>query len=283
MTNPPPRNTDRPPGDGADRPDATHQSRRYVYVARSRRAGGLSLGVDLTPDGHCSFSCVYCQASHPPARKADITVDVQRMRDDMLLRLREDTTGELKDIVLAGAGEPTAVPNLGDCLEAIQDLAGTLQLGIPLRIFTNGRHLDRDDVAAAMGRWCERGGEVWVKLDGADDDTLALINGRRFDVASHLRVLWAFAARHEIGLQTMLVTAQGLPSIDRVVNEVLGALEQAKEIGAKIRELHLLTLSRPPADPQAAQVLRPVPQEELERHATRIQDATGVTVIPFPA
>lgn len=272
----------RAPGDGADRPDRTHQGRRYVYVARSRRAGGLSLGIDLTPNGHCSFSCLYCQASHPPTRNPDLTVDIAQMRDDLLLRLREDH-GELKDIVLAGSGEPTTVPNLDDALGAIQSVCETLQLGLPVKLFTNGRHLGHDDVREAVGRFARRGGQVWVKLDGARDDTVALINGRRFDVTEHLRALWAFATDHAIGLQTMLLRGPGLPDPSRIVDEVVGAVQAGLAQGAHVSEMHLLTLSRSPADERAASVLTPLSLEDLESFAVRVRDATKLPVSVFPA
>ena len=34
---------------------------RYVYPVISRRSGGLSLGINLSPTGLCNFACVYCQ------------------------------------------------------------------------------------------------------------------------------------------------------------------------------------------------------------------------------
>ena len=34
---------------------------RYVYPVLSRRAGGVSLGVNLNLDALCNFNCVYCQ------------------------------------------------------------------------------------------------------------------------------------------------------------------------------------------------------------------------------
>ncbi len=278
-----PSNHVRPPGDGADRPDDTHDARRYVYVARSRRAGGLSLGIDLTPDGHCSFSCVYCQASHAAAMPADLEVDVTRMRDDLIWRLREDRVGELRDLVLAGSGEPTAVPNLDEALRAIQDVCSTVKLALPLRIFTNGRHLGRPDVVDAVGRWCDRGGEVWVKLDGARDDTVALINGRRFDVAEHLRGIWTFAARHAVGLQTMLLRGPGLPDPQDMISEVVEAVRGGLASGARIEAHHLLTLSRRPSDDEAARALSAVPATELESMARHVRSAEGVPVSVFPA
>jgi wyosine [tRNA(Phe)-imidazoG37] synthetase (radical SAM superfamily) len=204
------------------------------------------------------------------------------MRDDLLLRLREDH-GELKDIVLAGSGEPTAVPNLDDALEAIQNVCDTLQLRLPIKLFTNGRHLGHEDVREAVGRFARRGGQVWVKLDGARDDTVALINGRRFNVSEHLRALWAFASEHEVGLQTMLLRGPGLPDPSRVVDEVTIAVQAGISEGARVSEMHLLTLSRPPADERAAGVLTPVSLDDLESFAVRVREATKLPVAVFPA
>lgn len=34
---------------------------RYAYPVVSRRAGGVSLGVNLSPTQACNFRCVYCE------------------------------------------------------------------------------------------------------------------------------------------------------------------------------------------------------------------------------
>src|SRR2546428_13136798 len=34
---------------------------RYVYAVVSRRARGLSIGLNLNPDKVCNFDCPYCQ------------------------------------------------------------------------------------------------------------------------------------------------------------------------------------------------------------------------------
>ena len=272
----------RAPGDGADRPDNTHRNRRYVYVARSRRAGGLSLGIDLTPDGYCSFSCVYCQATHPLVREADRTLDVARMREDLVFRLREDK-GELKDVVLAGSGEPTSVPNLGDALQAIQDECEAHRPQLPVKLFTNGRHLGQRSVGEAVGRFAERSGQVWVKLDGVQDETIRKVNGRSFDVESHLSALWDFASEHKIGIQTMLLRGPDLGDPGQIVDEVAMAIRAGLARGAMVSEVHLLTLSRRPSDERAAQVLESVPLRELEMFAGLVRGVTGLEVAVFPA
>ncbi len=275
-----PSNHIRSPGNGADRPDETHRDRQYVYVARSRRAGGLSLGIDLTPDGHCGFSCIYCQATHL-SRRANRQVDVLRVRDDLQIRLRQDK-GELRDIVLAGSGEPTSVPNLGDALTAIQDTCLELGVAIPQKIFTNGRHLGTESVRSAVSNWCRRGGQVWVKLDGASAKSVKAINGRSFDVDAHMQGVWSFALEHQIGLQTMLLIGPGIDSPESIVAEVVGALKEGLTQGAQVSEVHLLTLSRRPSDETAARVLRDLSEHRLEELAGVIRRQTGLGVRVFP-
>ena len=33
----------------------------YVYPVVSRRAGGVSVGINLNPNNACNWRCVYCQ------------------------------------------------------------------------------------------------------------------------------------------------------------------------------------------------------------------------------
>ena len=39
------------------------EANRYVYPVLSRRAGGISIGVNLNLDKICNFHCVYCQVN----------------------------------------------------------------------------------------------------------------------------------------------------------------------------------------------------------------------------
>ena len=43
---------------------------RYVYAVVSRRARGLSIGVNLNPDKVCNFDCPYCQVDRTTPRAA---------------------------------------------------------------------------------------------------------------------------------------------------------------------------------------------------------------------
>ena len=58
---------------------------RYVYPVLSRRAGGISIGVNLNPDKFCNFRCVYCQIDRTepgddkPVDLADLAEELDRM------------------------------------------------------------------------------------------------------------------------------------------------------------------------------------------------------------
>lgn len=275
-------NATRDPGHGADRADTTHEDTHYVYVARSRRAGGLSLGIDLTPQGHCSFSCIYCQASHPVLRAPNLTVNVDSLVRELRRRLATDKT-ELKDIVLAGSGEPTAIPNLPEALVAIQHVCNELAPLIPRKIFTNGRHMHVAEVHEALERWCNGQGQLWFKLDGASEASVGAINRRSFDVVAHLNGIWNFAKTHEIGLQTMMLRGTGLPDPAAVLGELINAIATAIALGAKITQWHLLTISRVPADENAARILTDLSERELNELAERARTKTGLEVLVYPA
>ena len=273
----------RAPGDGADRPAHHSEQQGYVYVARSRRAGGLSLGVDLTPHGHCSFSCIYCQASHPPIRNPDLRVDVELLRAGLRERLSSPDAPQLRDLVLAGSGEPSGAIGFPAALQAIESVCRETGFDRPRRIFTNGRHLDSPEVAQAFSDWIAGGGEVWVKLDGATSEVLSLVNGRTIDAAAHLGAIWRFARLHPIGVQSMFIEGEGLPPADEVAAGVVEAIGAAVDQGAKLTAVHLLTLARTPSDSVQAARLRPVSAERLEGFASRLRDRSRLPVTIYPA
>ena len=95
----------------------TRGANRYVYLVRSRRAGGLSIGVNLDPQKTCNFDCVYCEVidRRDVARRAGRpAIVVEDVADELRAVLQEaEGTGrgvELRDIAYAGDGEPSTFP-----------------------------------------------------------------------------------------------------------------------------------------------------------------------------
>ncbi|MCL2824573.1 MAG: hypothetical protein FWD57_11330, partial [Polyangiaceae bacterium] len=188
-----------------------------------------------------------------------------------------------KDVVLAGSGEPTSIPNIYDALMTVQQCCRLHRPQLTLKLFTNGRQLCHRNVRESVGQFVENGGQVWVKLDGASVDTIGAVNGRVFDVESHLDALWGFAADHKIGLQTLLLHGPGLPKPELVVDEISAAVSNALKHGAQVSEMHLLTLSRRPSDPRMSEVLAPASLTDLEALAEIVRRNTSLPVAVFPA
>ena len=91
----------------------------YVYPVVSRRAGGVSVGINLNPNNACNWACVYCQVPNltrgtaPDIDLAQLEAELRAMLDDILhgdfMRSRvPEGARRLNDIALSGNGEPTS-------------------------------------------------------------------------------------------------------------------------------------------------------------------------------
>ena len=127
MTNP--SRTDHPLHESHPRDFETN---RYVYPVLSRRAEGISVGVNLNRDKLCNFDCVYCQVDRRGpvgTEQADprrLAVELNEMLelavsgrifDHTRFSDVPDPLRRLNDIALSGDGEPTASPMFEQAVE----------------------------------------------------------------------------------------------------------------------------------------------------------------------
>ena len=62
----------------------------YVYPVVSRRAGGVSIGINLNPNNACNWRCIYCQVpdlkrgSAPPIDMAQIERELRGFVETLL-------------------------------------------------------------------------------------------------------------------------------------------------------------------------------------------------------
>src|SRR3954471_7854463 len=107
---------------------------RFVYLAISPRARGLSIGVNLNPNRKCNFDCVYCEVDRTqPVHDEVIDCDVAAIELERALRmvhsgvLRQlppyasvpEELLKLKHVALSGDGEPTQSPKFLEAIEAV--------------------------------------------------------------------------------------------------------------------------------------------------------------------
>src|SRR4026209_1799226 len=106
--------------------DRGRLGKTYIYPVLSRRARGLSVGINLNPNQACNWRCIYCQVPGLVAGNAPQTdlalLDTGRARrraarraflEPRALRAGLDTHApegarELRDLALSGDGESTS-------------------------------------------------------------------------------------------------------------------------------------------------------------------------------
>jgi len=109
----------------------------WVYPVISRRAGGLSVGVNLNPDHKCSFACAYCQ-SGPQEGHESVAIDVDGVERELRQFLAFYKSGEfnkceffghvpedkkvLKDLCLSGDGESTIVKEFPEICKRMRQI-----------------------------------------------------------------------------------------------------------------------------------------------------------------
>ena len=267
---------------------------RYVYAVLSRRANGLSVGVNLNLDKRCSFNCLYCQVDRRDAPPPCEAIDMERLTvelDDLLHDLTDGTAFDsppfdslpvdqrvIKDIAFSGDGEPTTVRQFPDCVRAVAD--ALRKAGIPdtrVTLITNATGFRLPWMADGLDALRRLNSEIWAKLDAGTVGYYRRVNRSN---ASFDRILEniAYASRFvPVALQTMLMLIGGEPPADAEIDAYIDRVRRLLSDGADIRRVLLYTVSRPPADSSAAAVSAP----ELRRFARRISAGTGLPVEAF--
>ena len=264
---------------------------RYVYPVVSRRAGGVSVGINLNVNNACNWACVYCQVENltrggPPAIDLELFErELAGFLDDVLMgdfMMREVSAEDrrLVDVAFSGNGEPTsaaefpeAVLRVGRVLER-HGLAGKL----PVRLITNGSLLHRQAVQDGIGALGEMGGEVWFKVDRGTTAEVKAINGVPMDAQRIRRNLAQSAALVTTWVQTCWFAVDGVAP-DAAAREAYCDLLGPAATG--LAGIHLYGLARPSMQADAPRLQR-LGAKELERFAAEIREKTGLLVSVSP-
>lgn len=190
---------------------------QYIYPVWSRRAQGLSIGINLHPNHCCNWHCVYCQVPglrRGPSPVVDIHQLVQELTHCLDWISQQLHGGALtmrdcvQDIAFAGDGEPTTSPQFAEILHMV---AERLQQRSPhdrpatIRLITNGSQLQHAHIQHALKRLHEMGGEVWFKLDAGNDAEMLAINDTHLPLLLHLQRLQICCSLCQTWVQTAVV------------------------------------------------------------------------------
>lgn len=259
---------------------------QYVYPVVSRRAGGVSIGINLNVNSACNWRCIYCQVPNL-TRGGPAPIDLQLLENELNKMLQDVTAGsfmaefvdeknrKLQDIAFSGNGEPTSAPEFLSALKIVEKLLHQYRLlgKINVRLITNGSQMDKLHVREAVKFLASINGEVWFKLDGGREEDIARINDVRIKVASHLKRLRACAALCPTYVQTCMFSLHGKPPDAAQVGAYIAAVLSVKDV---IKGVHLYGYARPSYQTEAPTLSR-LPVEVLEQVAAPLR-AQGVLV-----
>ena len=239
---------------------------RYVYAVVSRRARGLSIGVNLNPDKACNFDCPYCQVDRttpgPPSRVdvAGLVAELQdlllRARGDLWARPPFDTVApemrRLADIAFAGDGEPTTPPQFPPAARAVREARDRLAPGVPLRLLTNATLFHKDRVRAALAEF----DDLWCKLDAGTEPYFHRVDGTRLPFRRILDNLLLVAQARPIVVQSLFPAIDGVGPGDAEVAAWVGRLREIVAQGGRIDHVQVYTVARAPSDPRCTPLAR---------------------------
>ncbi|MHB8544543.1 MAG: hypothetical protein ACYC9S_11165 [Leptospirales bacterium] len=265
------------------RHDRSYQENRYVYPVLSRRAGGISIGINLNPDKGCNFDCVYCQVDRTPEGMKGIDslhlpVGIPILLSELERLVEEVSTGKLfsrppfesvpphlkriADMALSGDGEPTMVGDFLPVLDALLNFRSRndARSGIPIRLITNGTGLFRSSVRLAVRERLSLSGtsgkpedEIWFKIDAADPESFRRIDRSSIPFERYWSSVTETLKDLPVTVQTMVCEIRDPDApFDPMGSWKDSMKERLRELldgGALIREWHLYTVARKPPEP----------------------------------
>ena len=238
------------------------QDNRYVYPVISRRSRGLSIGVNLNPDGVCNFDCAYCcvDRSAPAAARAavkEVDLVVLRVELDHALTIALngslfaqppfDTTPlslrRLNDVAFSGDGEPTSCPRFAAACALAVELLSWHNSPAKVVTITNATLLHKHQVQAALDSLGERG-EVWAKLDAGSEPYYRLIDRSAVPFSRILNNLLVAGKRRPIVIQSLFARLHGEAPPAAEITAWLGRLTDLRAGGAAIERIQVYTTAR---------------------------------------
>jgi wyosine [tRNA(Phe)-imidazoG37] synthetase (radical SAM superfamily) len=263
---------------------------RYVYPVISRRAGGVSVGINLNVNNACNWACIYCQVPNL-VRGGPPPVDLALLERELRGFLREAISGDflvrhvppearrLMDVAFSGNGEPTSAVEFPAAVEIVAKVLAELDVQgeLKTRILTNGSLMHLSNVREAIRRIGELDGEVWFKVDRATTTGIRLVNGIRLRPETLRDNLVRCAALAPTWVQTCYFAIDGKTPEQTELDAYLALIVAVK---GSIRGVHLYGLARPSRQPDASR-LTAVSLRELQEFAALIA-AAGVRVAVSP-
>ncbi|NBW61567.1 MAG: radical SAM protein [Methylophilaceae bacterium] len=253
----------------------------YIYPVVSRRAQGVSVGINLNVNNACNWRCIYCQVPNltrggPPAidlaqLKQELNSMMQALlHGDFMQRYVAETDRRLMDIAFSGNGEPTTCKQFGEVLDIVAEVMqqyDLIQQDVKVRLITNGSQMDKVEVQAWMKKLAQINGEVWFKIDAGNRAGFARINDIQMTPEAHIKRLKTCAALCPTLVQTCMFALDEIAPSEADIADYLALI---KQVSSEIKGVHLYSVARPSYQPEAPRLGR-LDEAWLNQMAERIR------------
>ncbi len=262
--------------------DRDSASLRYVYPVVSRRAGGVSVGINLNPNNACNWRCIYCQVPQL-TRGGPPTIDLgllegelgsflkELLHGDFMLQRVPEGARRINDIAISGNGEPTSCDEFPEVVKVIAKVRQSFGLDETIKtiLITNGSLLHRPTVQQGLRDMAMLNGEVWFKLDRASAPGMKLVNDTNATMSQVRKNLVSAIECCPTWLQTCWFVLDGMAPSRKDEDDYLEFVESLLRDGYALQGVLLYSLARPSQQPEAGR-LSGMTVDQLQNFADRL-------------
>jgi wyosine [tRNA(Phe)-imidazoG37] synthetase (radical SAM superfamily) len=273
--------------------ERTFQNFRFVYPVLSRRAHGLSLGVNLNPDKVCNFDCIYCQVDRTTSAETTF-VETRQLLDELDIGLRMVVSGDiyhttkfqnmppalrrLNDIAFSGDGEPTTYRNFDELMAECAEIKRRHRLDdVKMVLITNASMFHREHVQRGLKTLDENNGEIWAKLEAGTEEYFKLVDRTTIPFQQILDNITTAAQVRPLVIQALFMRVNGEPPTPAELNAFCDRLNEITSAGGKIKLVQVYTVARRPAESFVA----PLSDAEVDALTDLVRQRTGLTATAY--
>ena len=234
---------------------------KYIYSVISRRAGGLSIGVNLNVNNACNWQCIYCEIPNL-TRGSPPPIELDVLEDELRFFLHEIIHGDymeknvaiedrhLKDIAFSGNGEPTSAEEFPQVILIVKKILEEFNLlhKIKIRLITNGSLMHKESVLEGIQVLANMNGEVWFKVDAGLEESTKVINQVSIKPQQVIDRLKRCSEICPTFVQTCIFTIDNKEPNNKEIDAYIKLIDSAKK---SIKGVHLYGIARPSMQPEA--------------------------------